>query len=342
VSVYHRKSKTNKGRTSLVAAAAGSLVALPLAAAGGWIAYSALGIDHDLPLPSAIDAQRLSFSGENTGQMNAYVDHQGSMRPLVLVHSINAAASAYEMRPLFEHYRGSRPIWALELPGFGFSGRADRVYTPQLYQEAILELLTNHVGQSADVVALSLGCEFVALAALARPELFHSLVFISPTGFTLREQGRSSQRASQSGLSSAAYRLLSFPVWAQALYDLIVTQRSIHFFLEQSFVGPVDQDLADYGYLAAHQPGARFAPLYFLSGRLFTPDVRQQVYARLSLPALVLYDRDAFVGFDTLPDFVKRRTNWGAVRITPSQGLPHFERLADTALALDSFWASLS
>jgi pimeloyl-ACP methyl ester carboxylesterase len=342
MSIYNAKSKNKTKRASpAVTAAAGTLLALPLTAAGGWIAYSALGIDHNLPLPTAIAAERLPISGENTGRLNVYVDRQGSMRPLVLVHSINAAASAYEMRPLFEHYRGSRPIWALELPGFGFSERADRVYAPQLYQEAILELLTNHVEQPADVVALSLGCEFIASAALARPELFHSLVFISPTGFTRREDGRSSQRASQMGLSDATYRFLSFPLWAQALYDLIVTRRSIQFFLQQSFVGPVNQDLADYGYLTGHQSGARFAPLYFLSGQLFTPDIRQQVYARLSLPVLVLYDRDAFVGFDALPDFVKRRTNWEAVRIAPSQGLPHFERLDETALALNSFWASL-
>jgi pimeloyl-ACP methyl ester carboxylesterase len=342
MSLYNRKSQTKTTRAFPAVAAAGTLLALPLAAAGGWIAYSALGIDHDLPLPTAIGAERLPISSEDTGRLNVYVDRQGSMRPLVLVHSINAAASAYEMRPLFEHYRGSRPIWALELPGFGFSERADRTYTPQLYQDAILELLTQHIGQPADVLALSLSCEFVASTALARPELFHSLVFISPTGFTLREEGRSSQRASQNGLSGAAYQFLSFPVWAQALYDLIVTRRSIHFFLEQSFVGPVNQDLADYDYLTAHQRGARFAPLYFLSGQLFTTDIRQQVYARLSLPVLVLYDRDAFVGFDTLPDFVEHRTNWEAVRIAPSQGLPHFERPAETTQALDSFWASLS
>ena len=54
---------------------------------------------------------------------------------------------------------------------------------------------------------------------------------------------------------------------------------------------------------------------------------------------LVLYDRDAFVRFDTLPDFLDAHDNWQAVRIEPTKGLPQFERLADVIHALDKFWA---
>ena len=39
--------------------------------------------------------------------------------PLLLIHSINAAASAAEVEPLFTHYRQQRPVYAIELPGFG-------------------------------------------------------------------------------------------------------------------------------------------------------------------------------------------------------------------------------
>jgi pimeloyl-ACP methyl ester carboxylesterase len=102
----------------------------------------------------------------------------------VLIHSVNAAASAYEMRPIFEQYRGKRPIYALDLPGFGFSERSDRRYTPQLFSEAIADLLRTQVRetQPVDIVALSLGCEFAASVALAMPERVRSLALISPTG----------------------------------------------------------------------------------------------------------------------------------------------------------------
>ncbi len=319
-----------------------STISTVITVVGGWLLYSRYAIDHNQALPPAIDAERERFSGEKTGFLNVYADvnadQSAKQPPLVLIHSINAAGSAYELRPIFQAYRGQRDVYALDLPGFGFSERADRVYSPNLYKDAILALL-DRIGVPADVIALSLGCEFAARAALERPDAFRSLALISPSGFTSREQKRASQNASDKGTSDTFLKLFSVPLWSQAFYDLIATPQSIRFFLKQSFEGAVDPGLENYGYLTSHQPGARFAPLYFVSGMLFSPDIRVAVYAKLSLPVLVLYDRDAFVRFDTLPDFLAAHDNWQAVRVEPTKGLPQFEQLADVTHALDEFWA---
>ena len=319
----------------------GSLVAWSLIGTiAGWLAYSALGIDRNVKLPRAISAEQKRFSGRGTGFLSYYVDKSASGRPLVLIHSINAAATAYELRPLFECYRGSRPVYALDLPGFGFSERANRAYTPELYVQAILDLLEKQVGEAADVIALSLGGEFAAKAALARPDLIHSLTLISPTGFSERGSERASQRASHSNASDSAYQLLSFPLWAQGLYDLITTRGSIHYFLQLNFENQIDIGLEEYAYLTTHQRGARHAPLYFVSGKLFTQNIRTDAYERLTLPVLVIYDRDPNVRFDTLPQITAQYANWQAVRIAPSKGLPHFEQIERVAAALDTFWVS--
>lgn len=320
------------------AMSAGTLVATILAAIGGWIGYSALRINHRHPLPQAIDAQRRTFSGA-VGELSVYLDRSVAGRPLVLIHSVNASGSSYEMRPLFEHYRSRRPVYALDLPGFGFSERSKRVYSPRLYTDAILDLLQTQVidGQAADVIALSLGSEFAARAAKEQPELFHSLTFISPSGFTDRRK-RGSQQAGNTG---RLFGLFSFSVWSQAFYDLLVTRRSIRYFLKQSFEGPIDPGLQEYDYLTSHRPGARYAPLYFVSGKLFSPDILESVYEQLTTPALVLYDRDSFVRFDLLPGLIERRPNWHAVRIVPTKGLPQFEKLPETTQALDTFWQQI-
>ncbi len=318
----------------------GALFAAILAAIGGWISYSALRINHRRSLPLAIDADRQTFVSALAGLLSYYVERTAPGRPLVLVHSVNAGASAYEMKPIFEFYRGVRPVYALDLPGFGFSDRSNRVYSPRLYADAITDFLQTqvHDGGEADVIALSLASEFAARAAQERPDLFHSLTLISPSGFSGRGAKRPTQQASDRGRTESLYRALSFPLWGQALYDLLVTPPSIKFFLKQSFEGPVDQGLIDYAYATAHQPGARYAPLYFVGGKLFSPDILETVYKQLTLPVLVLYDRDSFVRFDTLPDLVRDHPNWRAVRIAPTKGLPHFEKMADVAQALDTFW----
>ncbi|MHB0856481.1 MAG: alpha/beta fold hydrolase [Anaerolineae bacterium] len=321
---------------------AGAVASATLGLAAGWIGYSQLAIDHDMPLEPALEAERRELYSPLAGHLSWYEDRQADGRPLVLVHSVNAAASAFEMRPLFDHYRNQRPVWALDLPGFGFSERSVRSYTPELFARAILDLLRLEVGQPADLVALSLSCEFAARAALLEPERFHSLTCISPSGLNAPGSGRSSQQAGATGASDAAHRVLTFPLWSRPLYDLIAARRSITFFLQQSFQGPVPQEMVDYAYTTAHQPGAEHAPLAFISGTLFTPDARTRFYEKVSCPSLLLYDQDPFVRFDTLPELLTASTLWRAERIAPTCGLPHWDMPAETTAALDRFWQGIS
>ncbi len=328
----------NKKAVSSASQVVRGLLGMVATAVGAWIGYSALLVNHRMPLPPAIDAQRERYLSRWAGLLSYYRDTSAAGRPVVLVHSVNAAASAYEMRPLFNHFRTTRPVYALELPGFGFSERSNRDYTPQLYAEAILDFLTHVVIEPADVVTLSLSSEFAALAALENAEQFHTLSMISPSGFTARRDKVSSQRARQNGMSDRLYNLFTFPLWARAFFDLLATMVSIRFFLKQSFDGPVEPALAGYSYATAHQPGAHYAPLHFVSGRLFTPDIRQRAYEHLTCPVMVIYDQDPYVRFDTLDEMVASHFNWRSQRITPTRGLPQFERLVETAAALDDFW----
>ena len=284
-------------------------------------------------LPDALHASRQVLDSPRAGRLSYYADGRAAGRPLVLVHSINAAPSAFEMKPLFEHFRGQRPVFAPDLPGFGFSDRSDRPYSPELFANAINDFLTKVVGEPVDLVAFSLGSEFAARAALADPKAITSLAILSPTGF--------SKRSLPTGdLSRKVHRVLSLPVLSQGLFDLLTSKPSIRYFLGQAFVDQTPQEMVDYAYATSHQPGARFAPLYFLSGQLFTPNAVDQLYRRLKLPVLAIYDKDPNVTFDLLPELVASQDNWRTERITPTQGIPHWQKPAETAAALQRFWDS--
>jgi pimeloyl-ACP methyl ester carboxylesterase len=169
-----------------------------LAVAGGWLAYSKFVIPHKLTLPHALGGERRTFTA-NGLELSYYVSGDG--KPLVLLHSINAAASTYEMKPIYDQFAASRRVYALDLPGFGFSARPDIAYSPAVYRDAILGFVREQMasGQGpVDAVALSLSCEFAALAAHAEPELFRSLTFISPSGFYSRPAAGGAQSRGQS------------------------------------------------------------------------------------------------------------------------------------------------
>lgn len=284
------------------------------------------------PLPQALDADLRDWNSENCGRVSYYSDTSATAgRPLLLLHSINAAPSALEMKPLFEHYRGERPVYAPDLPGFGQSERGARHYSPELYADTIRGFLSEVVGKPADVVALSTTAEFAARAALASGNV-HTLALISPTGFGTRPRPSLKTR-------SRLFRFFSTPLVGSGLYRLLTVKPSVRYFLNMGFVGKPPAELVDYAHRTTQQPGARFAPFHFLSMQLFSDDAPTALYRRVEVPVLVLYDRDPNISFERLPEVVDSCDNWRSERISPTLGLPHWEELEQTISALDTFWS---
>jgi pimeloyl-ACP methyl ester carboxylesterase len=289
-------------------------------------------------LEPALLADRHEIATADAGIISYYADTSAGGTPVVLLHGIHAAASAYEMRPLFEALRKYRSVYALELPGFGFSERSSRPYTPATYVHAVAHLLRNvSIREPVDVIALSLSCEYAAKVAVELPELVRSLVFISPTGFLAeRETSRLERfaRRKKEALSSA----VADAVPSRLFYELLVSKLSLRYFLRRSFASDVDRGLLAYAFDTSHQPGAWRAPLAFVAGRLFPPGSPQNLYAHVRAPVLVLYDQDAYTRFGALAEFEDEHKNFSSQRVSPTRGLPQFEALQQTLEALRRFY----
>ena len=312
------------------------------AAITGWILYSRRYIDHSVRTGDLLQAEREEYQSTHAGKLSYYFDKSGKGLPLLILHSINAAASVHEISPIFYAFRGQRPVYALDLPGFGSSERGVRQYSPELYKNAILDFTKEIIGGKTDIVALSLSCEFSALAANENPELFRSLVMISPTGFQIPRRLREVNKERRAGIKNLVYAILAIPLWSRALFDIIASRPSIAYFLQKSFENAIPEGMIETAYALAHQPGAHCAPIAFISGKLFTPQVRETTFKALSLPVLVLFDRDAYMSFDLLASTIYEKPNWKAVRIKPTKGMPHFDKPGETFYQMDQFWAKLS
>jgi len=286
-------------------------------------------------LPKAIDAELSQFASPGAGRLAYYSDTSTAGRPLLLIHSINAAPSSREMQPLFDRYRAQRPVYSLDLPGFGHSERGERPYSPGLYAAAIGDMLAHIGDEPIDVLALSLSAEFAARAALAAPDRFASLVLISPTGFSRRP-------LPPPAVGRIAHGVLSAPGLSAGLFGLVSSRGSIRFYLGKSFNDSAPDALVDYAYRTSHQPGARHAPLMFLSTQLFTPNAFDRLYRPLTeLPVLAIADRDPYVSFERLPEMVASHANWQYERPAPHMGMPQWEQPEATFAVLDRFWAGV-
>ena len=290
------------------------------------------------PLPPAVQGERFEFDSA-AGRLSAYVAGQGP--PLLLVHSVNAAASVAEVRPLFEHYVATRTVFALDLPGYGFSQRSDRAYTPRLMTDALLamrEPMRRRCGERpVDALALSLSSEFLARAAVEQPAAWRSLALVSPTGFS----GRRS-RTEPAGSTQAMPWLLSVlrgPGWGGALFRGLTRPGVIRYFLERTWGSKnIDETLWRYCVVTTRQPGAEFAPLHFLAGSMFSTDIHT-VYTRLTQPVWMSHGvRGDFVDYRGKA-LVEGRPNW-RFEVFPTGALPHFEVPQPFEAAYDAFLAS--
>lgn len=309
---------------------------LSLATGLAWIGYSKLFVPHNLPLPPAVTGERREIN-RRAGRLSYYV--AGSGEPLLLIHSINAAASAYEIRPLFEHYRQSRRVYAPDLPGFGFSDRSARAYTPRLYTDAILDMLdeiTSETGAGPiDALALSLSAEFLARTASENPGRFRTLALVTPSGFGKNDPRNGA--AGQTRGNATIGDVLNFPLWSRPLFDLLNSKPSARYFLKKTFGSyeTIDPGLAEYDYLTAHQPDAQNAPYAFLSGTLFSTDIGH-IYQSLELPVWLVYGkRGQFSDFGGLQR-VQGRSNW-SIQALDTGALPYFEQPEAFCAAYDAF-----
>jgi pimeloyl-ACP methyl ester carboxylesterase len=282
--------------------------------------------NNGLTLGPAVDAPRREFTGK-AGRLSYYVAGEGP--PLLLIHSINAAGSVYEVRPIFEEMRKSHQVYAVDLPGFGFSDRSDRDYTPRLYTDAVhdmLELIAKEHGATpVDALAVSLGSEFLARAAVEAPERFRTLALVSATGFSKRSGhfGRKRKTREVPGL----YAFFTFPLWSDAIFKGLTSERSIRFFLRKTFGSDdYDRGLLAYDYLTTHQPGAKNAPYAFVSGRLFSADIHD-LYAQIKQTVWMPHGTKGDFGDFSGAGWARGQANW-TVEPYDTGALPHFEQPA--------------
>ena len=271
----------------------------------------------------ALDGQLCPIPSKS-GLLRAYVKGQG--KPLLLVHTVNAAAGAAEVRPLFDWMGQHRTVYAIDLPGYGASERSDRLYTPRLMTDAILDLAryirTQHGDEAMDAIAASLSCEFLARAAFEQPATFKTLSLVSPTGMAglkLRQAAEGSTYG-QNWLWST----LKGPGWGHLIFKGLTRPGVIRYFLNKTWGSrAIDETMYEYAVWTTRQPGAEHAPLCFLSAQMFSADITT-VYDGLNLPVWMSHGvRGDFVDYRGKARFASRG-NW-RFTVFDSGALPYFE-----------------
>ncbi len=235
---------------------------------------------HFSPLP--VEPTFFTWQGHQVAHYSA-----GQGQPVLLVHSINAAASAFEMRAPFHGLQDTFQTHAIDLLGFGRSDRPARRYSPLDYIEQI-GMTLERIGEPATIIASTLGAAFSIGVAHRWPERVRALILVCPTGIQLLEKTPGPEAA-------LTYATLNSPVGA-AIYRGLTTRGFVRYFLEkQTYADPanVTPEVFEGFYQATQHPGAMYAPICFVAGLL---NYRvTEIFGQLTQPILIVWGKQAFI-----------------------------------------------
>ncbi len=182
---------------------------------------------------------------------------------LVFLHGFGGGSSAYEWSKVYPAFALDYCILAPDLLGWGRSEHPERNYLAEDYISTIIEFLEQTCTEPVPVVASSLTAALTIRAAIARPDLFKSLILTTPTG--LADFGKDYT-------NNFFIQLVKTPIIDRLLYSVgIATSSGIRNFLEErQFARPerVYPEIVEAYLASAQQPNADYAALSFVRGDL--------------------------------------------------------------------------
>ncbi len=218
---------------------------------------------------------------------------------LVFFHGFGGGSSAYEWSKVYPAFAAEYRILAPDLIGWGRSEHPQRNYQVEDYITTSIEFLEKTCDSPTEVIASSLTGAIAIRAAIARPDLFKSLILTIPSG--LSDFGQDYGR-------SFFAKLVGTPILDKLLYSTgIATDGGIRSFLEQrQFADPsrVYQEIVDAYLQSALEPNAEYAALSFVRGDLCF-DLSLYITQLTTPTAIIWGEKSQFTG----PDIGQRLAN---------------------------------
>ena len=100
--------------------------------------------------------------------------------PIVFIHGLSSYMSFWDKQ--ISAFKDDRRVLALDLPGYGASGRPDAPFTPPWYAEVVVKWLDELNINEAVVVGHSMGGQTALWLTLEHPERVDRLVLSAPAG----------------------------------------------------------------------------------------------------------------------------------------------------------------
>jgi pimeloyl-ACP methyl ester carboxylesterase len=218
-------------------------------------------------------------------------DASGTGPKVLLLPALSSISSRREMHPLRERLAPRYSTLAVDWPGFGEGARPQVDWTPDAYAAFLAFLLTSVIARPHAVIAAGHAATYVLAHAAGTPAATARLVLIAPTWRGPLPTMMGGQRPFFERLC----RLVDRPGLGPLVYRLNVNPFVVrrmgagHVYADASFL---DEERLRQKLNVVCAPGARFASVRFVTGRL-DPLANREAFLdlarRAAVPILLLY-----------------------------------------------------
>lgn len=210
------------------------------------------------------------------------VTEASNKETLVFLHGLGGGSSAYEWSKVYPAFASEYRIIAPDMLGWGRSAHPKRNYQIDDYVTTIEKIIERTCSEPVTVIASALTAAFTIQVAIARPELFKSLILTTAAG--LNEFGEKYQE-------NFFTQLAGTPIIDRLLYNTgVATSFGIRSFLEQRQFAKKERvypELVEAYLQSAQQPNGEYAALSFVRGDLCF-DLTQDI-TKLTVPTALIW-----------------------------------------------------
>jgi pimeloyl-ACP methyl ester carboxylesterase len=228
-----------------------------------------------------------SWQGQN---LQATYEIAGDGPPLLLLPAFSTVSSRTEVAAVASLLADKYQTIALDWPGFGDSDRPKLDYQPALYQQFLQDFMRDCLPQPATLLAAGHSAGYALQAIQHQPAACDRLILVAPTWRGPLPTMMKGQRPWFKILRN----VVRTPMLGQFLYKLNTTKSFLRMMYSRHvYADPqnITAELIDRKQQITQQPGARFAPVAFVTGGLDPVVDRssfQQLFQGLTMPILVL------------------------------------------------------
>ena len=209
---------------------------------------------------------------------------KGNGRPLLLFHNTQIGSSLLEWEKNIEFLSNYYKVFAIDLPGFGYSQRQKITYTAYHYAQFINSFIQEIVKRPVFIIANEQSAIFCTKAYELEPSNIKKLILIAPKGI--------SENPYPSQEEKKVLTFFGIPLIGTSIYTYLSSFKAIKEFLfHTAFFAKekVSQEMIQQCYFSAHRGGVNNRYVFSSYFSHFMDADIKEVLKKIKIPVCIIW-----------------------------------------------------